>query len=53
MLSINSKYIFESGAAMFFRELSCNNKTIKVTENNCKIIPEIIKIRLEAHPGIA
>ena len=38
---------------MFFLELNCNNNTIKVTENNCKIIPDIIKIKLEAQPGMA
>ena len=41
------------GLTIFFLELSCNNKTINVTENNCKMIPEIIKIKLDAHPGIA
>jgi hypothetical protein len=38
---------------MFFLELNCNNNTIRVTENNCKIIPDIIKIKLEAQPGMA
>jgi hypothetical protein len=26
---------------------------MRVTENNCKIIPDIIKIKLEAQPGMA
>jgi hypothetical protein len=38
---------------MFFLELNCSNKTINVTENSCNIIPEIMSIKLDAHPGIA
>ena len=53
MSSMNFLYIFELGAIIFFLELNCINKTIKVTEKSCKIILEMINIKLEAQPGIA
>ena len=53
LFSIKSKYIFELGLFIFFLELNCNNKTTRVTENNCKIIPKIINVKLDAQPGIA
>jgi len=37
---------------MFFLALNCINKTIKVTDDNCRMIQKIIKIKLDAHPGI-
>ena len=38
---------------MFFRELNCINNTIKVTDDNCKMILKITKSKLEAQPGMA
>jgi hypothetical protein len=37
---------------MFFLELSCINKTINVTDESCNIILKMIRIKLEAQPGI-
>jgi len=45
--------MFIEGLFMFFLELNCINNIINVTEDSCRIMLKIIKIKLDAQPGIA